>query len=140
MNLTRFKSSFEGELNFCVKDNWIKIEDVNDHRSSKRSELHSKIIALLSYTLQQKLGYYLEHNLRPWGGFSPDIIVFSKKIKKYYCEAIIEYESPNSYLHYKGSHVGKDLEHFFEFNRRLIKDNGYLSEIRPAVWLRLYYF
>jgi hypothetical protein len=61
----------------------------------------------------------LLHEARPWGRFKADIIANQLKYRKISPVAIFEYESPNSYLHYPGSHIGKDIQHYFEFQDRI---------------------
>src|SRR3990170_4853863 len=109
MKTKQFINELEAKVNNAIASKWLSASDFSTHESSRRSVLHSKMIGLISYTLQQKLGYYVQHETRPWGQFKPDIFAFRLFRGKTVCEALIEYQSPNSYLDTRFSHIGKDL-------------------------------
>ena len=136
MRTKTFISELQGEVNSAIAKRWLSASDFSSHESSHRSILHSKMIGLISYTLQEKLGYYVQHETRPWGQFKPDIVAFRLSRGKPVCEALIEYESPNSYLDTRYSHIGKDLVHYFEFHSEGDDDwEKYLEEHTPKSWL-----
>lgn len=128
----RFIRKLEKAVNNSITEKWLASDDFSCHESCIKSILHSKMIGLISYVLQTEIGYYVEHEPRPWGGFKPDLMAFSRPDK---CEALIEYESPNSYLD-KYSHVGKDLEHYYAFHEPGDEDwHHYLKNNTPKIWL-----
>jgi hypothetical protein len=136
MRIKLFISKLQAEVNSAIAKRWISASDFSSHESSRRSILHSKMIGLISYTLQDKLGYYVQHETRPWGQFKPDIVAFKLSRGKPVCEGLIEYESPNSYLDTTYSHIGKDLTHYFEFHSEGDDDwEKYLEKHTPKVWL-----
>ncbi len=136
MRTNKFIKELQKEVNSAIARRWLSASDFSNHESSRRSILHSKMIGLISYTLQGKLGYYVQHETRPWGEFKPDIVAFKSSHGKPICEAIIEYESPNSYLDTRYSHIGKDLTHYFDFHSAGDDDwEKYLEEHTPKAWL-----
>ncbi len=136
MRTKTFIKELQKEVNSAIVKKWLSASDFSNHESSRRSILHSKMIGLTSYTLQGRLGYYVQHETRPWGEFKPDIVAFKPSLGKPVCEALIEYESPNSYLDTRYSHIGKDLAHYFDFHSEG-DDNWekYLEDHTPKVWL-----
>jgi hypothetical protein len=132
----KFIKELQEEVNNAIARKWLSASDFSNQESSHRSTLHSKMIGLISYTLQNKLGYYVQHESRPWGQFTPDMMAFKLSRGRSVCEALIEYESPNSYLDTNSSHVGKDLTHYFDFHSEGDDDwERYLEEHTPKVWL-----
>jgi hypothetical protein len=128
----QFIRKLENVVNNSIAEKWLSSNDFSNHESCSKSILHSKMIGLISYVLQTEIGYYVEHEPRPWGGFKPDLMAFSKPDK---CEALIEYESPNSYLD-KYAHVGKDLKHYYAFHEPGDVDwHHYLKINTPKIWL-----
>jgi hypothetical protein len=136
MRIKTFIMALQREVNNAIANGWLSASDFSTHESSRRSILHSKMVGLISYALQQKLSCYVQHEARPWGEFKPDIIAFRLFHGKPMCEALIEYESPNSYLDRRSSHIGKDLTHYFDFHSEGDKDwKKYLNENTPKVWI-----
>ena len=136
MRTNRFIRELQEEVNSAITKKWLSASAFSSHESSRRSALHSKMIGLISYILQGRLGYYVQHETRPWGEFKPDIIAFKLLRGKPVCEALIEYESPNSYLDTRYSHIGKDLTHYFDFHSEGDDDwEEYLEEHKPKAWL-----
>ena len=119
-----FIKRFCKHITTAIYDDWLIAEDFENHHSCDQSIFHAKLIGLLSYTLQHNFGYYLLHEARPWGRFKADIIAYKLRYNKISPVGIIEYESPNSYLHYPISHIGKDIRHYFEFQDRIISDDS----------------
>lgn len=136
MKVSALITALRKELSNSIEKGWLSASDFSSHESTKRSILHAKMLGLLSYVLQNRFGYYVQLEPRPWGQFKPDILAFSWSKQKRRCEALIEYESPNSYLDLRNSHVGKDLKHYFEFHQEGNKDwLVYLKYNKPRDWL-----
>lgn len=134
-----FTSALRREISDSIDKGWLSAFDFSSHESSKHSILHAKMLGLLAFVLQNHLGYYVQIEPRPWGQFKPDILAFSFSEGKKQCEVLIEYESPNSYLDSIGSHVGKDIVHFFGFHQAAQKNDkkwpSYLKENTPRLWI-----
>jgi hypothetical protein len=135
MQTNLFIKEFRKYITRGIRDSWLKAEDFENHHSCDQSIFHAKLIGLLSYTLQHSFGYYLLHEARPWGRFKPDIIAYELIYNTFNPIAIIEYESPNSYLHYPNSHIGKDICHYYEFQDRIISnDSDNIQILRNVDW------
>ncbi len=136
MNYRQFIKFLRKEINTAITDGWLCVDDFDTHRSCDHSVFHSKIIGLLSYVLQYHLSLYVKHEPRPWRTFSTDIIAFRKIRRSFLPVALIEYESPNSYLHFKESHVGKDIMHYFAYQRKTAESTAseYAAQFANAAW------
>ena len=91
MRTNRFIRELQEEVNSAITKKWLSASDFSSHESSRRSALHSKMIGLISYILQGRLGYYVQHETRPWGEFKPDIIAFKLLRGKPVCEVLLSF-------------------------------------------------
>lgn len=137
----KFNKYLKKEIQAAIDGGWILKEDFDTHESSQHSDFHAKLIGLISYVLQYHFGYYVKHEARLWGGFIVDLIAFRKCGKKFEPTLLIEYESPNSYLHREDSHVGKDICHYFEYQKKCHesklskgKNKEYLLSLATVDW------
>jgi len=132
MEIKRFFGAVQSELNSALSDGWLEVTDFDDQVASYHSKLHARVIGLLAQVLQDVFDLRVEHERR-LNGAQHDLIAYSKKGE---CKALIEYESPNSYLPVSGVHVGKDIENYFRFHQKLDKmPVGASPEVMPKRWI-----
>lgn len=132
MELKQFFGAVQAELNDAVSRGWLKPTDFDDHGSCYHSKLHARVLGLLTWVLQNDFDLWVEHERR-LGGAQHDLLAYSNEGA---CEALIEYESPNSYLPVLSAHVGKDIKNYFNFHKSLdTAAAGDGPEVLPKRWI-----
>jgi hypothetical protein len=136
MNSFQFAKTLQNEIQSAMDEGWLCSDDFETHKSCDHSDFHGKIVALISYVLQENYGLHTKHEIRLWRSCAVDIVAFKKHYSSFIPYAIFEYESPNSYLHLNGCHIGKDISHYFEYQNKYQKGllSEYSNELNHANW------